>query len=170
MQPSTDCLRHPCRPCAALFPILSTISRHERRTISRYGGGGSGSQTVSVGSCGHLNGRCVTQPGSCAFSNTSRVARRISRCSACSFTSPSALAMGNSIAAIRGIPVIFCSDQIELRTTVGIPFLSISRATRPAVNWHCGQTGIKMARSTPSTPIASAMATQLGSILRRSVP
>lgn len=78
--------------------------------------------------------------------------------------------MGNSMAATRGMPVIFWNDQMEFNTTVGIPRFSISRATRPAVNWHCGHTGMRSARSTSSLTIASAIATQLGASLLRSGP
>ena len=61
------------------------------------------------------------------------------------------------MAAILGMPTIFWKTQIMFRVTVGIPALSIARATNPTDRQQSGHTGVNIAKSTLSFFIALAI-------------
>jgi hypothetical protein len=115
-----------------------------------------GCHLVSLGSSCHVNGKWTTAPGSSAVSKTANAAWSTSRWPATSFTSPTILPKGYSMAATRGIPISRLNSGTMVRTTVDKPFSSSDLATSPTDRGHKGQVGVSRTASTPSACMSAA--------------
>jgi hypothetical protein len=67
----------------------------------------------------------------------------------------------------RGTPHCSTISRAEPTMTVGSPFISRCRATRPTVWWQTGQSGKRSATSTASARQSSRMAGEYVALVRR---
>ena len=125
-------------------------NRPSRLMNAIIGAGTGGCHFVFFGSWCHLNGKCSICPAPLAFEKMSNAHWRISFWRSKSSTSPNGRPKGYSMAATRGMPIIFWKTQTILSVTVGIPAFSIARATNPTDRQQSGQTGASIAKSTLS--------------------
>jgi hypothetical protein len=117
------------------------------------GDGSFGCQCTWSGASGHRNGRWTTVPGHIASSSASSVALSTAPCVLASCGWPNGRPNGNSIAATRGAPQAVVRSGIIESAMVAIPAASTRRCARPTDRQQMGQTGTKMAASTPSARI-----------------